>query len=230
MTQPMIQIDWLDGKITRVPEYDVGNAFGENIQPELDIRLEDLSDGIWIYLRHNEPNRPKQGVHEKQDPKGLSCTVYADAFYQIATKEDIEKIAVLSYEGVPRLINDNGELINLSKFNALRNLYLGDDSSSIALQAASLFKILQERSGGTEDEIAKQLGLSPAFLQHARSLALQQDTAQGEQPTEDADIEADEPADQQPDDEAILAASLIAASLAGGSTEDEPDTDEDSYF
>lgn len=224
MAQPMIQIDWLDGRITRFPEYNAGDAFGENIQPELEIRLEDLSDGIWIYLRHNEPIRPKQGVHQKQDPRGLACNVFADAFYQIATKEDVEQIAVLSYEGVPRLINDNGELINLSKFNALRNLYLGDDSSAIALQAASLFKILQERSGGTEDEIAKQLGLSPAFLQHARSLALQDDTPAA------AAAPASETPDDQPEDADVLAASLLAASLAGAPDDTEPDTEEDSFF
>lgn len=172
MSIPMIQINWLDGRITRIPEICVGDAFGQNIQPELEIKFDDISDGIWLLLRHNEPVQPQKGVHKESDPRGLESIVLADAFYQIATAEDIPNIAILYYEGEPVLANDKGEIINLAKINAIKNIYMDNCGDSICNQVACLYKILAERGEGDEDKIAEKLGITPAFLEYARRQAL----------------------------------------------------------
>lgn len=216
MSVPMIEISWLDGRITRFPEYVCNDMFGKNVQPEVDINLDDLSDGIYICVRHNEPIEAEQGRYDDDDdPRGAGCKVLADCYYQIATPEDVQRIAILRYEGEPRLVNDGGQLLNLSKFNALKSLYLGDDAGGITEQAATLYSLIKSRGGedvGDED-IAGMLGLPGEFLQHARQLALIQGE-EGHEPHMAAPCEPDsDPADE--------ATSALVAALSTGSDDEE---------
>lgn len=217
MSIPMVEISWLDGRITRFPEYVCNDMFGKNVQPEVDINLDDLSDGIYICVRHNEPIEAEQGRYDDDDdPRGAGCKVLADCYYQIATPEDVQRIAILRYEGEPRLVNDGGQLLNLSKFNALKSLYLGDDTGGITEQAASLYSHIKSRGGEdvSDEDIAGMLGLPGEFLQHARQLALIQGEA-GDEPHAVAPCEPD----FDPGDEAT--STLIAAlSTSGGDDED----------
>lgn len=38
----MTEIEWLDGRVTKVPELALGDAFGESVQAELDFGFDDV--------------------------------------------------------------------------------------------------------------------------------------------------------------------------------------------
>ncbi len=72
----MIEIEWLDGRMTKVPELVLGDAFGESVQAELDFGFDDVSEGLWVEVRHHEPDEGSGG-----DPRGRAarCTRTAGA-------------------------------------------------------------------------------------------------------------------------------------------------------
>ena len=51
----MTEIEWLDGRVTKVPELALGDAFGESVQAELDFGFDDVLEGLWVEVRHHEP-------------------------------------------------------------------------------------------------------------------------------------------------------------------------------
>ena len=52
----MTEIEWLDGGVTKVPELALGDAFGESVQAELDFGFDDVLEGLWVEVRHHEPD------------------------------------------------------------------------------------------------------------------------------------------------------------------------------
>lgn len=50
----MTEIEWLDGRVTKVPELALGDALGESVQAELDFGFDDVSEGLWVEVRHHE--------------------------------------------------------------------------------------------------------------------------------------------------------------------------------
>ena len=50
----MTEIEWLDGRVTKVPELALGDAFGESVQAELDFGFDDVLEGLWVEVRHHE--------------------------------------------------------------------------------------------------------------------------------------------------------------------------------
>lgn len=59
----MTEIEWLDGRVTKVPELARGDAFGESVQAELDFGFDDVLEGLWVEVRH----------HEEQDKGALQA-------------------------------------------------------------------------------------------------------------------------------------------------------------
>lgn len=48
----MTEIEWLDGRVTKVPELALGDAFGESVQAELDFGFDDVLEafGSWCAI------------------------------------------------------------------------------------------------------------------------------------------------------------------------------------
>ena len=42
----MTEIEWLDGRVTKVPELALGDALGESVQAELDFGFDDVLEGL----------------------------------------------------------------------------------------------------------------------------------------------------------------------------------------
>ena len=61
----MTEIEWLDGRMTKVPELALGDALGESVQAELDFGFDDVLEGLWVEVRHHEHH------HEEQDKGAL---------------------------------------------------------------------------------------------------------------------------------------------------------------
>ena len=79
----MIEIEWLDGRMTKVPELVLGDAFGESVQAELDFGFDDVSEGLWVEVRHHEPDEGSGG-----DPRGRGCALYADCRCSLVEPSD----------------------------------------------------------------------------------------------------------------------------------------------
>lgn len=57
----MTEIEWLDGRVTKVPELALGDALGESVQAELDFGFDDVLEGLWVEVRHF-PDRPSSDL------------------------------------------------------------------------------------------------------------------------------------------------------------------------
>ena len=68
----MIEIEWMDGLVTKVPEFALGDVFGESVQVELDFKFDDVSEGLWVEVRHHKPDEGSDG-----DPRERACTLHA---------------------------------------------------------------------------------------------------------------------------------------------------------
>lgn len=53
----MTEIEWLDGRVTKVPELALGDALGESVQAELDFGFDDVLEGLWVEVRHHEQDK-----------------------------------------------------------------------------------------------------------------------------------------------------------------------------
>lgn len=116
----MTEIEWLDGRVTKVPELALGDALGESVQAELDFGFDDVLEGLWVEVRHHEPDEDSDG-----DPRGRGCALYADCRYSLVEPSDLDRVFCILYEGQPRVCRVAGELVNLSRACALSCLMLG---------------------------------------------------------------------------------------------------------
>lgn len=126
----MREIEWLDGRVTKVPELALGDAFGESVQAELDFGFDDVLEGLWVEVRHHEPDEDSDG-----DPRGRGCALYADCRYSLVEPSDLDRVFCILYEGQPRVCRVAGELVNLSRACALPCLMLGFPYPPGALEA-----------------------------------------------------------------------------------------------
>lgn len=126
----MTEIEWLDGRVTKVPELALGDAFGESVQAELDFGFDDVLEGLWVEVRHHEPDEDSDG-----DPRGRGCALYADCRYSLVEPSDLDRVFCILYEGQPRVCRVAGELVNLSRACALSCFMLGSPYPPGALEA-----------------------------------------------------------------------------------------------
>lgn len=47
--------------MTKVPELALGDALGESVQAELDFGFDDVLEGLWVEVRHHEPDEDSDG-------------------------------------------------------------------------------------------------------------------------------------------------------------------------
>lgn len=101
----MTEIEWLDGRMTKVPELVLGDALGESVQAELDFGFDDVLEGLWVEVRHHEPDEDSDG-----DPRGSGCALYAGCRYSLVEPSDLDRVFCILYEGQPRVCRVAGEL------------------------------------------------------------------------------------------------------------------------
>lgn len=123
----MTEIEWLDGRVTEVPELALGDAFGESVQAELDFGFDDVLGGLWVEVRHHEPDEDSEG-----DPRGRGCALYADCRYSLVEPSDLDRVFCILYEGQPRVCRVAGELVNLCDATSALTVE-GDLPSSLAI-------------------------------------------------------------------------------------------------
>ncbi len=199
-----IEVEWKSGKITRFPDtgYE-GDNFGENVAPEIDIRFDDVSGGLYLEVRHHEPERPSQDgpadPDSEQDPRGLPCRIYNDYYIELVSAEDMDDVVWVSYDGQPRFIRIMGELVNFAKVRALQKLYLGNGKADAAVlsQIAELCSIvrsqMRNRLAGSgqawsdadlDEACAAELGVSRGVLRAACAFQAEQESQAPEPPND----------------------------------------------
>lgn len=90
----MIEIEWMDGLVTKVPEFALGDVFGESVQVELDFKFDDVSEGLWVEVRHHKPDEGSDG-----DPRERACTLHADCHYGWSTRSTSTVSSAFSLRG-----------------------------------------------------------------------------------------------------------------------------------
>lgn len=162
----LIEIEWIDGRVTRIPELALGDAFGESVQAEVDIRFDDLSDGLVVEVRHHEPDGEAAG-----DPRGRGCEVYADCFYSLIEPEDLGRVQCVLYDGAPRICRIGGELVNLSRASALCSSIVGEGAGSALEMIAACARYLKgpswESDAAARNSVAAELGVPRAAVDAA---------------------------------------------------------------
>ena len=126
----MTEIEWLDGRVTKVPELALGDALGESVQAELDFGFDDVLEGLWVEVRHHEPDEDSDG-----DPRGRAahCTRTAGTAWSNRRTSTVSSASFTrGSRGSSRVA---GELVNLSRACALSCLMLGSPYPPGALEA-----------------------------------------------------------------------------------------------
>lgn len=126
----MTEIEWLDGRVTKVPELALGDAFGESVQAELDFGFDDVLEGLWVEVRHHEPDEDSDGDPAREGlrtVRGLPVQPGRTVGPRPCLLHPLRGAA----EGLPR----RGELVNLLRACALSCLMLGSPYPPGALEA-----------------------------------------------------------------------------------------------
>ena len=126
----MTEIEWLDGRVTKVPELALGDALGESVQAELDFGFDDVLGGLWVEVRHHEQDEDSDG-----DPRGRGahCTRTAGTAWSNRRTSTVSSASFTrGSRGSSRVA---GELVNLSRACALSRLMLGSPYPPGALEA-----------------------------------------------------------------------------------------------
>lgn len=121
----MREIEWLDGRVTKVPELALGDAFGESVQAELDFGFDDVLEGLWVEVRHHEPDEDSDG-----DPRGRGCALYADCRYSLVEPSDLDRVFCIPYEGQPRVCrvgSERGRCVGIRDGGGFRNACGGEN-------------------------------------------------------------------------------------------------------
>lgn len=126
----MTEIEWLDGRVTKVPELALGDALGESVQAELDFGVDDVLEGLWVEVRHHEPDEDSDG-----DRAGgaAHCTRTAGTAWSNRRTSTVSSASFTrGSRGSSRVA---GELVNLSRACALSCLMLGSPYPPGVLEA-----------------------------------------------------------------------------------------------
>lgn len=126
----MTEIEWLDGRVTKVPELALGDALGESVQAELDFGFDDVLEGLWVEVRHHEPDEDSDG-----DPRGRGCHCTRTAGTAWSNRRTSTVSSASFTRGSRGSSRVAGELMNLSRACALSCLMLGSPYPPGALEA-----------------------------------------------------------------------------------------------
>lgn len=137
----MTEIEWLDGRVTKVPELALGDALGESVQAELDFGFDDVLEGLWVEVRHHEPDEDSDG-----DPRGRGCALYADCRYSLVEPSDLDRVFCILVMRLRRA-RDDGRLDREAAIIGKARLLVIDELGFLPLDADGarlLFQVLAD--------------------------------------------------------------------------------------
>lgn len=212
----LLKIEYIDGscRLDDLQAYVSSEALGAgNLLTEFYIRFDDISEGLFVEISHHaieQQGRPSEDMDDIPSEGDELCLgekayIYNDYYMQLISPEELKsKVFKVSLEGVPLLINLDGELINLAKSNQLTELYGLRSNTGLLIHFADLAERLEEEamldeSDGIDSEIALmqrdqriawEIGISVDLLNRAK--LLKQLSEEENEAVEDYDETVDE--------------------------------------
>ena len=192
-----LTIRWDDGRVTDV--LDDGFKPANSACVEAEYRFDDLSDGLMVVVRKQEPQSAVDDYEAECDERGDPCFLKRVCFYQVLDKDDLDHVLSVHKDGQQMLARVAGELVSLSKANALAQTYLPNPESMAALllvdelAGALSIAMAKESEGAIPDQsaLAEAIGVSEGLLDIARELAESFEDGEGDQgPAEAPSFEA----------------------------------------
>lgn len=189
--QQLLCIHFKDGRRRWIDlsSYVSSEPFGQNIATELDLRLDDISKGLYLEVSYNTlqaEDKPEWGqAPQEADERGYACKLAGGAYYCILGPEDLATVSQVESNGdvLLKAFGDQHQLVVLEKLNTLCLDYLSDAQSTFDCIAA-LYPILYAKhtrllgSAGSDMSaedvdraIALEMGITTEILAEARSLA-----------------------------------------------------------
>lgn len=182
----VVEIYFKNGRI-RVCElsaYVSAEPFGINLMTEIDLRFDDLAEGLIAEVGFHRPEPGAGGGEGDTDPRGESCFLVRSAYIKLLDCEDMNDIDKVCYRGNPVLRACGDEIVVLSRLNSLCALYLADDAiEGLMCTIATLYPILAGAATSAleegdanrcdtqekrDEQIAAQMGVTPTLLMRAR--------------------------------------------------------------
>lgn len=157
--------------------------FGTNLATELDLRLDDISEGLYLEISYNAPKeeeRPEWGQAPKeQDERGVPCELAGGAYYCVLEPHELKSVSQIEADGGPMLKAFGDHLVVLEKLTTLCRDYLDDPTvtyPAIAELYPILLKRVEERGqnlceGDIDRLVAQEMGIDLEVLDEARKAA-----------------------------------------------------------
>lgn len=167
--EPFIEAEFDNGLIRRWQEPLVPVANKREVLVEIDVCLDDLSQGLWLEIRHFRGEFGEEESGESQDARGARCGLLQDYYLGLLDANDLKRLVLLKKDGDPLLIRFSGELVNLQRLRAKMRIYGAGEEGSEALVplVGSLISDIQRVSfePKTPEELCGELGISEKLYQ-----------------------------------------------------------------
>lgn len=103
--------------------YTSGEPFGGCLMSEFELRLDDLSEGLFLDVSHHNLN-----VDSKRNAKGLGEPILqGDVALMLLEPGELREVLEVKWNGTPVIARVVGELVVLAKVNALTDIFAPDE-------------------------------------------------------------------------------------------------------
>jgi hypothetical protein len=164
-----LEVFFDDGRVRR---YDFENwshssAMSTTLTHEIDVRFDDLSEGLYAEFAHDEISNEEQ----VSDERGRSARNLADGYILLLSVEELSHAVEVVYNDKSMLQRLDGYIVNMAKLSSVVSLYIGSVNGSLTDVIAVAGNVLMRKhSEQTEDEAisasAFELGVpEPLFRQ-----------------------------------------------------------------
>lgn len=175
----MLEVTFTDGRVRTVSpqHYTTGEPFGGCLMSEFELRLDDLSEGLFLDISHHRLDAQAGRESEELAKPSLQ----GDASLMMLDPEELERLFVARWNGEVVIARVLEELVVLSRISALEEAYslCGKGMSlfvriarlAAAIRKAALFPIDLLGSGDSisriNDFVASEMGIPRNVLEVA---------------------------------------------------------------
>lgn len=163
----MIEITFVDGRVrTITPQYYTSaEPFGDCCMAEFDIRLDDLSEGLRLEVSHHGDSSGRR------DDGAFDLPVLCrDVSLLLVEREELCSVARICWEGRTVAARVGGELVSMSRIEALGEAY-GPISASMPL-LAEMGRLADAMKSSAAWRASLPAGVEPADVDEALASAM----------------------------------------------------------
>lgn len=175
----MLDIRFMDGRVRKVtPQYyTTGEPFGACAMAELELRLDDLSEGLFLEISHHRTD----GGKERASGELSKPSLQGDAALMLLEPADLESVLEVRWNGELVMVRVFGELVVLTRLSVLMAVHQPPSRdisllASIGELAERIRRSMRPALPGRSTEavrdwpsgsLAAEMGVSSALLEAA---------------------------------------------------------------